>query len=218
MIFRDRHDAGRQLAESLLAYRNVPDLLVLGLPRGGVVVGNEVARALGAPLDVLVVRKLGVPGHEELAMGAIASGGIRFLNQSVLRHADIPMAVIDAVTAREAAELERREALYRAGRPPLQVQGRTVLLVDDGVATGSTLRAAIAALRQMQVGKLIVALPVGPADTCAQLTREADVVVCMHTPRPFYGVGQWYVDFGQTSDDEVQALLASDGPAPTPNP
>jgi len=219
MIFQDRREAGRKLADKLHDYRNMPELLVLALPRGGVPVGFEVARALNAPLDVFVVRKLGLPGHEELAMGAIASGGVRVMNDSVLRHADVPQSMIDAVTAREQSELARREQLYRGGRPPLQVEGRTVLLVDDGLATGSTLRAAIAALRRMHVGKLVVAAPVGAPDTCVQLLREADDVICAQTPWPFHGVGQWYVYFDQTSDEEVQALLAqSQSQVPSPSP
>ena len=204
---RDRYDAGRVLAEQLAAYAGRPDLLVLGLPRGGVPVAFEVARALGAPLDVFLVRKLGVPGHEELAMGAIASGGVRVLNADVVEPLRIPESVIEAVTAAEQRELERREQLYRDGRPPPDPRGRTVILVDDGLATGSTMRAAVAALRQQGPAQIIVAVPTASPATCAELRAEVDQIVCTITPEPFYAVGLWYEDFSPTTDDEVRDLL-----------
>jgi putative phosphoribosyl transferase len=205
--FATRRDAGEKLAEKLMVYANRPDVLVLALPRGGVPVAYEVARVLYAPLDVFLVRKLGVPGYEELAMGAIATGGVRVLNKDVIDQIDIPESVIDAVAEREQEELQRREHLYREGRPRLDVRGRTVILVDDGLATGSTMRAAVAALRQMQPAKLIVAVPVAARETCDELEDEVDEVVCALTPDPFMAVGMWYSDFSQTSDDEVRELL-----------
>jgi len=207
MLFRDRTEAGQILAEKLAAYAHCPDVLVLALPRGGVPVGYEVAQALHAPLDVFLVRKLGLPGQEELAMGAIASGGIRVLNEEVIDKLNIPEEVIDAVAAEEQQELIRRERSYRDGRPPPDVRGRTVILVDDGLATGSTMRAAVAALRQQGPACIVVAVPVGAAETCAELQRQADKVVCVHTPEPFYAVGAWYEDFSQTTDEEVRDLL-----------
>ena len=206
-VFENRADAGRRLAEQLVGYVGEPDVLVLGLPRGGVPVAYEVAAALEAPLDVFVVRKLGVPGHEELAMGAIATGGVRVLNEEVVRGLGIGDEVLDAVAAREAEELARREALYRGDRPPPEVDGKVVILVDDGLATGSTMRAAVAALRQQGPSRIVVAVPVAAAQTCDVLAREADDVVCALTPEPFYAVGLWYADFSQTSDDEVHELL-----------
>jgi len=208
MRFRDRHEAGRVLATRLLAYANRPDVLVLALPRGGVPVGFEVAHALKAPLDVFLVRKLGVPGHEELAMGALASGGVRVLNEDVVRQLRIPDAVIDAVAREEQRELERRDRLYRDGRPPIDVRGRTVILVDDGLATGSTMRAAILALRRQHPAAIVVAVPVAAATTCAEFASEVDDVVCASTPEPFYAVGLWYADFTQTTDQQVHDLLA----------
>jgi predicted phosphoribosyltransferase len=208
MLFRDRADAGRQLAARLEGYANRPDVLVLALPRGGVPIGYEVARALQAPLDVFLVRKLGVPGHEELAMGALATGGVRVLNEDVVRALGIPEDVIDEVAAGQQQELGRRERAYRDDRPVAEVCGRTVILVDDGLATGSTMRAAVAALRQRRPARIVVAVPVGSADTCAELREEADEVVCARTPEPFYAVGLWYDDFAQTTDDEVRDLLA----------
>jgi putative phosphoribosyl transferase len=208
MLFRDRADAGRQLAARLEGYANRPDVLVLALPRGGVPIGYEVARALQAPLDVFLVRKLGVPGHEELAMGALATGGVRVLNEDVVRALGIPEDVIDEVAAGQQQELGRRERAYRDDRPVAEVRGRTVILVDDGLATGSTMRAAVAALRQRRPARIVVAVPVGSADTCAELREEADEVVCARTPEPFYAVGLWYDDFAQTTDDEVRDLLA----------
>ena len=207
MLFRNRVEAGRQLAAKLMAYADRPDVLVLALPRGGVPVAYEVARALDAPLDVFLVRKLGLPGQEELAMGAIATGGVRVLNEDVVRALDLPDEVIDEVTAREQQELKRRERMYRGDRPPPDVRGRTVILVDDGLATGSTMRAAVAALRQMQPACIIVAVPVGAPETCAELQDEADEVVCARAPEPFYAVGVWYGDFSQTTDEEVRDLL-----------
>ena len=206
--FRDRSEAGRLLASKLAAYVNHPDVLVLALPRGGVPVAYEVARALGAPLDVFLVRKLGVPGHEELAMGAVATGGVRVLNDQVVRALHIPDYVIDAVAAREQQELARRERLYRGGRPPPDVRGRTVILVDDGLATGATMHAAIKALRQLQPARLVVAVPTAAPETCEALRAEVDEVICAITPEPFYAVGLWYEDFSQTTDEEVRDLLA----------
>jgi predicted phosphoribosyltransferase len=206
--FRNRRDAGRVLAAYLAHYANRPDVLVLALPRGGVPVAYEVANALGAPLDVFLVRKLGVPGHEELAMGAVATGAVRVLNERVVGGLGIPDDVIDAVVAREEQELRRRERLYRGDRLPPDVRGRTVILVDDGLATGATMLAAVRALRQQQPARIVVAVPAGSPDTCAQLRSESDDVVCAITPEPFSAVGRWYEDFAQTSDDEVRALLA----------
>jgi putative phosphoribosyl transferase len=205
--FVDRRQAGRFLAAALSSYRGRDDLLVLGLPRGGIPVAFEVAVALGAPLDVFVVRKLGVPGYEELAMGAIASGGVRVLNESVTASLRIPAAVIDAVAREEEGELRRRETAFRGSRPAPEVAGRTVLLVDDGLATGSTMKAAVAALRAQQPRRVVVAVPVAAPETCAELRRHVDEVVCAATPRPFYAVGQWYADFRQTTDHEVRHLL-----------
>ena len=207
MLFRDRTDAGRQLAAELERYAGRDDVLVLALPRGGVPVAYEVARALRAPLDVFLVRKLGVPGQEELAMGAIASGGVRVLNSDVVDHLHIPDSIIDAVARQEQDELERRGREYRGDRSPPDVRGRTVILVDDGLATGSTMRAAVAALRRLGPSRIIVAVPVGARDTCEDMAREADEVVCARTPEPFLSVGVWYGDFSQTTDEEVNALL-----------
>ena len=208
MRFRDRAEAGIALAARLGEYAGRPDVLVLALPRGGVAVGFEVARALRLPLDVLVVRKLGVPGHSELAMGAIASGGARVVSDDVIRALGIPGTAIDAVIERELHELARRERAYRGERPAPDVRGRTVLVVDDGLATGSTMRAAIASLRQQGAARIVVAAPVGAAETCAELEDDADEVVCLHAPADFWAVGAWYEDFSQTSDDEVSELLA----------
>jgi putative phosphoribosyl transferase len=205
--FADRRAAGRSLADELSRYAGRGDVVVLAPPRGGVPVGHEVAQALGAPLDVFLVRKLGVPGHEELAMGAIATGGVRVLNRGVLAEIGLTDREIDAVARREADELARREALYRGGRPPLDVHGKTAILVDDGLATGSSMRAAIEALKLLGPARIVVAVPVAAAETCDALRREVDDVVCALTPEPFYAVGLWYQDFSQTSDDEVRALL-----------
>jgi putative phosphoribosyl transferase len=207
VLFQDRHDAGRQLAVRLLPYAGRDDVVVLALPRGGVPVGYEVARALGAPLDVFLVRKLGVPGHEELAMGAIASGGVRVLNQRVIDALRITADVIEQVTTMELEELERREREYRDGRPPVEVAGRVAILVDDGLATGASMRAAIAALRRRGPGRIVVAVPVGAAETCSDLRQEADEAVCAAEPTDFYAVGLWYEDFSQTTDEEVRDLL-----------
>jgi predicted phosphoribosyltransferase len=206
-LFRDRREAGRLLAAKLTAYANRPDVIVLALPRGGVPVGYEVARALGAPLDVFVVRKLGVPGYEELAMGAVATGGVRVLNDQVVSRLGIPEHVIDAVAAHEQQELALRERLYRGGRPPLDVRNRTVILVDDGLATGATMHAAIAALRQLHPARIVVAVPTASPETCEEMRAEADDVICAVTPEPFQAVGRWYQDFSQTMDEEVQDLL-----------
>lgn len=205
--FHDRSEAGRALAEHLSAYAGRSDVIVLGLPRGGVPVAYEVARALGAPLDVFLVRKLGVPGREELAMGAIASGGVRLLNQEVVRVLRIPDKIINAVTVEEERELQRRERSYRGDRPPPEVMGRIVILVDDGLATGSSMRAAVAALRRHQPKKIVVAVPVASPSTCEELRQEVDDVVCARVHEPFYAVGLWYEDFGQTTDEEVHDLL-----------
>jgi putative phosphoribosyl transferase len=208
MRYRDRHEAGRILAARLQAYANRADVLVLALPRGGLPVGFEVAQALKAPLDIFLVRKLGVPGHEELAMGALASGGVRVLNEDVVRMLRISDAVIDAVAEDEQRELERREQLYRDGRPALDVRGRTVILVDDGLATGSSMRAAILALRRQHPAAIVIAVPVAAATTCAEFASEVDDVICASTPEPFHAVGLWYADFTQTTDQEVRDLLA----------
>lgn len=206
MIFANRADAGKQLAAKLLRYSG-PQTQVLALPRGGVPVGYEVARALGVPLDVFIVRKLGAPGREELAMGAIASGGVRVLNDDTIDALGISSGDIKAIADRELLELQRREAAYRAGRPPLDVKGKNVILVDDGLATGASMQAAILALRRAAPQRIIAAVPVAPEETCAMLARFADEMVCLAMPRPFRGVGAWYDDFRQVTDDEVRALL-----------
>lgn len=216
--FRDRPEAGRALAAALMAYRGRPELRILALPRGGVPVGREVARALGAPLDVFLVRKLGLPGYEELAMGALASGGARVLNPEVLAAYGVPEEALAAVTRREAEELARREALYRRGLPPLGVRGCTVILVDDGVATGATMKVALKALRGLGPASLVVAVPVGPPSTLAELEVLADAVVCLEAPEPFHAIGAFYDRFDQTSDGEVAAALAEVGPGPGPSP
>ena len=208
--FRDRVEAGELLARKLADYRDRDDVVVLALPRGGVPVAREVARALGVPFDVYVVRKLGVPGHEELAMGAIATGGVRQINRDVVDALGIPGTVIDAVARREQLELERREQAYRGDRGALSLENKIVVLVDDGLATGSTMRAAVMAARQQQPAQIIVAVPVGAPSTCADLAAEADSVVCVRTPDPFVAVGLWYRDFTPTTDREVRALLGND--------
>jgi putative phosphoribosyl transferase len=205
--FEDRHHAGTELAAHLSEYKDRNDVVVLALPRGGVPVAYEVAQALHAPLDIFLVRKLGVPGHRELAMGAIASGNVRVLNDDVVQWYGIPDVVIDAVAREEQAELERRERAYRDGRPPIDLKGKTVLLIDDGLATGSTMKAAGKAVRAHGPAKIVVAVPVGAPDTCRELTSVADEVVCARMPEPFSAVGQWYLDFSQTTDEEVRALL-----------
>jgi putative phosphoribosyl transferase len=206
--FLDRADAGRRLATALSDYADRPDLLILALPRGGVPVAFEVARALHAPLDVFLVRKLGFPGHEEFAMGAIATGGVRILDGEVLRMFNVPVDLIERVTEIERRELERRERQYRDGRPPPDVSGHTVVLIDDGLATGSTMRAAVAALRKEGAKKIVVAVPVAPPETCEALRDEVDDIICAVTPEPFRAVGVWYADFSQTTDEEVRELLA----------
>jgi putative phosphoribosyl transferase len=206
-FFRDRRAAGQALAQRLPAYSGRGDVVVLGLPRGGVPVAYEVAHALGVPMDVFVVRKLGVPGRDEFAMGAIASGGVRVLNQQVMSVLNIPAEVLAEVTAREQLELERRERIYRGDRPAPQVRDRTVILVDDGLATGATMQAAVKALRRQEPARIVVAVPTGAPETCEQLRAVADDVVCATAPQPFISVSLWYDDFAQTSDEEVAQLL-----------
>jgi predicted phosphoribosyltransferase len=207
-VFENRREAGRLLAASLRVYAKRADVLVLALPRGGVPVAFEVATALSAPLDVFLVRKLGVPGHEELAMGAIATGGVRVLNELVVQALQIPPHIIDAVVTREQQELQRRESAYRDGRAAPEVRDRAVILIDDGLATGATMRAAVAALRQQQPARVIVAVPTAAPEACTELGTEVDEIVCLTTPEPFFGVGRWYMDFSQTTDEEVRTLLA----------
>jgi putative phosphoribosyl transferase len=205
--FRDRTQAGQLLATKLAAYANQPDVLVLALPRGGIPVAFEVARALRVPLDVLIVRKLGVPGEEELAMGAIASGGVRVLNDDVVQGLAIPQEVINKVVAHEQHELERRERLYRGDRPAYDVHGRTVILVDDGIASGATMRAAVAALRQLQPARIVMAVPVAASATCEEFAAQVDELVCVSRPEAFFAVGFWYEHFSQTTDEQVRTLL-----------
>ena len=207
--FRDRREAGKELAEQLARYAHEPDVIVLGLPRGGVPVAYEVAAALSVPLDVFVVRKLGVPGHEEYAMGAVAGGGIRVINEDVIRDLRIPPDAVERVERAERAEIERREVAYRGGAPAPPLAGRVVILVDDGLATGSTMLAAVAAVRTQHPGRVVVATPVASMEACDAVRREADDCVCVSVPDPFYGVGLWYLDFTQTTDEEVQRLLAT---------
>jgi predicted phosphoribosyltransferase len=206
--FRNRREAGRLLASKLAAYANRQDALVLALPRGGVPVAYEVASALRVPLDVFLVRKLGVPGYEELAMGAIATGGVLALNDHLVRTLNIPNQVIEAVAAKEEQELARREHLYRGDRPPPDVRVRTVILVDDGLATGATMYAAVKALRQLQAARIVVAVPIASPETCEELRSEVDDIICAVTPEPFHAIGLWYEDFSQTADEEVRNLLA----------
>jgi len=205
--FRDRTEAGKLLAEQLTAYVNLHDVLVLALPRGGVPVAFEVAKALHAPLDVIVVRKLGVPGQEELAMGAIATGGVRILNNDVVQFLGIPDEVINKIAVQEQQELERRERLYRGDRPAYAVRGRTVILVDDGIATGATMHAAVAALKLRQPARILIAVPTAAPSTCDEFAAEVDELVCVLRPEPFIAVGYWYRQFSQTSDEEVRSLL-----------
>ena len=206
-LFRDRRDAGRKLAQKLTAYAGRTDVIVLALPRGGVPVAYEVALALHAPLDIFIVRKLGLPGHEELAVGAIASGGTRVLNEDIIGYLNISEAVIDAIAQRELQELERRERAYRGDRPPLDVGGRTIILIDDGLATGASMRAAVAGLRTQNPAHIVVAVPTAAPETCEALEPEVDQMICATTPEPFYGVSRWYEDFSQTTDEEVKMLL-----------
>jgi predicted phosphoribosyltransferase len=206
-LFKDRRDAGRKLAEQLAAYAGRPDVIVLALPRGGVPVAYEVASALAAPLDIFIVRKLGLPGHEELALGAIASGGVQVLNDEIVQTLKIPQRVIDTVAQRELAELQRREQAYRGNRSAPDVRDRTVILIDDGLATGASMRAAVAGLRALNPAEIVVAVPTAAPETCAALEPEVDRVVCAMTPEPFYGVGRWYEDFSQTTDEEVRLFL-----------
>ena len=209
-IFRDRRHAGQVLAEQLSRFAGRSDIVVLALPRGGVPVGAEVARELKAPLDVFVVRKLGVPGQEELAFGAIASGGLRVLNESIIRTLRLTDTMVERISHRERQELLRREHLYRGDRPPPDLKRKTVIVVDDGMATGATMRVAIDAIKLLEADKIVVAVPVGSRDTCSAMRRISDVLcVCAEMPEPFYGVGIWYEDFSQTTDDEVTELLAA---------
>jgi putative phosphoribosyl transferase len=205
--FANRREAGAELARKLEHFAHRNDVVVLALPRGGVPVAYEVARALGAPLDVFLVRKLGLPGHRELAMGAIASGGVRVLNDDVVRWYRVPGAIIDEAAREEQAELERRERVYREGRPALDLDGRIVLLIDDGLATGSTMKAAVQAVRARGPSRIVVAVPVAAPDTCRDFRRIADEIVCARVPEHFSAVGQWYHDFSQTTDEEVRQLL-----------
>jgi putative phosphoribosyl transferase len=205
--FKDRRDAGRKLAQKLATYAGQPNVLVLALPRGGVPVGYEVALALNAPLDIFIVRKLGLPGREELAIGAIASGDVRVLNRDVIRMLSVPDEVINFVAKRELQELQRRENLYRKDRPYPELRERTVILIDDGLATGASMRAAIAGLRAQHPTRIVIAVPAGAPDVCDAFRREVDEIVCAVTPEPFYGVGRWYEDFSQVTDEEVRILL-----------
>jgi predicted phosphoribosyltransferase len=206
--FANRREAGAALATRLQKFKNRDDVVVLALPRGGVPVAYEVAQAIGAPLDVFLVRKLGLPAHRELAMGAIASGGVRVLNDDMVRQLGIPPAVIDYVAQQEAQELERRERAYRGDRPPPEVRGRTVILVDDGLATGASMRAAVLALRRLEPARIVVAVPAAAPEACEEMRRLADEVICAIAPEFFRAVGYWYEDFSQTSDDEVRRLLS----------
>ncbi|SCX53173.1 phosphoribosyltransferase [Nitrosospira sp. Nsp1] len=209
LYFADRAEAGKRLAEALVGYAGRTDVLVLALPRGGVPVAYEVARTLAVPMDLWLVRKLGVPGQEELAMGAIAGKDTRVLNRDIINVLNIDKTTIEAVIVKEQAELERRNRLYRQGRPSPDIEGKTIIIIDDGLATGATMRAAIASLRQAGAARIIAAVPVGAASTCGKVEQDADELVCLYTPEPFYGVGQWYDDFSQTSDESVLALLES---------
>ena len=206
-LFRDRRDAGKKLAQRLIAYIGREDVIVLALPRGGVPVAYEVAAALKVQMDIFIVRKLGWPGHEEMAIGAIASGGVRVLNEDIVRYLNIPETLIDTVAQRELRELERREQAYRGDRPPPQLKGRTVILMDDGLATSASMRAAIVGVRAHAPMKIVVAVPTAAVETCEALKPEVDQIICASTPEPFYGVSKWYEDFSQTTDEEVRLLL-----------
>jgi putative phosphoribosyl transferase len=206
-VFADRRDAGAALADRLAAFAGRPDVVVLALPRGGVPVAHEVARRLGVPLDVFLVRKLGLPGQPELAMGAIASGGVRVLNDDLVGWFGLPQSIIDEAAAREQIELDRRERAYRGDRPAIELGGRTVIIVDDGLATGSSMKAAVQAVRAQQPARVIVAVPVGAPETCQAFEKIADEIVCVLMPKPFSAVGLWYRDFSQTTDGEVRSLL-----------
>lgn len=208
-LFHNRADAGQRLAERLSAYANRADVIVLGLPRGGVPVAYEVASRLHVPLDVFIVRKLGVPGYGELAMGAIASGGVRVVNEDIVRNLPNAESILDAVAAKELVEMGRREREYRDGRPAPELRGRIVILVDDGLATGASMRAAVEALRQRGIARIIVAVPVGALETCREFEAEVDETICAIAPESFFGVGQYYEDFSQTTDNEVRELLAA---------
>lgn len=215
-LFRNRGEAGKVLAAQVVKAVDHPDTVVLALPRGGVPVAFEVAQALKAPMDVYVVRKLGLPGEEELAIGAIASGGVRVLNRALIAHLQTPQELIERVTAEQAAELERREQLYRGSRALIPIKGRTVILVDDGLATGATMLAAVRSVRAQEPRQIVVAVPVAPPSACESIRQEVDQVVCAATPEPFLAVGSWYEDFSQTSDAEVRSLLAeSRGESPS---
>lgn len=216
MRFKNRADAGRQLAAHLGTYAGRTDVIVLALPRGGVPVASEVAKVLDAPLDVFLVRKLGVPSHPELAMGAIAEGGVRVLDQHLIGRLQIPQNLVEQISSRERLELDRRDRLYRGGRPLPSVHNRVVVIVDDGLATGSTMEAAVIALRQLEPARIIVAVPVGARETCERLRRRADEVVCPATPEPFSAVGLWYEDFSQTTDEDVRRFLMHPASADKP--
>lgn len=206
-LFKDRVDAGKKLAKELSKYANHSDVLILALPRGGVPVAFEVAKELNVRMDVFIVRKLGVPGNEELAMGAISSDNVRVLNEDVVRSFQIPERIINMVSENELKELERRERAYRGDRPKPEISGSTVILIDDGLATGATMRAAAAAIKTKNPAKIVVAVPTGARDTCELFGKEVDEVICVATPEPFYGVGAWYGNFSQTTDEEVCELL-----------
>ena len=208
MIFRDRTEAGQVLASKLTKYLSQINTVILALPRGGVPVAYEIGKELGLPVDIFVVRKLGVPGHEELAMGAIASGGVRHINRDVVDQLRIDSETIDVASRREQKEIERREQLYRGQRSPVDVRNKTVIVVDDGLATGSTMHAAIAALRQHRPARIVVAVPAASPQACSEIADQVDEIICAATPEPFYAVGQWYQEFSQTTDEEVRDLLA----------
>lgn len=207
--FRDRQEAGKRLAEKIKAETAPLDPIVLALPRGGVPVAFEVAQALQAPLDIFLVRKLGMPGHEELAIGAIASGGVRVLNREIMQQSDLPREIVEEITEREQRELERREHAYRGDRPPPNLYGKTVFLIDDGLATGATMRAAVIALKQQEPARIIVAVPIAAPETCIEFRDVVDEIICAVTPEPFIAIGMWYEEFPQMTDDEVRDYLES---------